>query len=353
MKTYYVLWVPILSELKIPYFCRNKVTHKLEDSKKLGGYYLEGQMDSSLDITIEYRRTGFIGIWEKIIRKKSSVIKLHKESDILSKGFIQYSCELPDSNLNEIQKGLYGVLNTPFYHFVKEFFHNHTHHHASQDSLLQAYVKTEMVDLRAQYEDITLHYIRQYRDLLVDFNEETPVQMEILKKRINRVRQVKRSIAALGDIITAGNELNGQLGYMDFLLNKVARPYSVPKGLRTEIAKLRSDAQLIINDALTSYNISTAALGIRYGIKGIQLGGWGVVVSCILFGISTYITCSNHSIEDVLERTEQNIIQRDSVNSIRMSDSVRTNLNKVEQRIDILQKEIKKHNKKLQDIVDE
>lgn len=345
MKTYYVLWVPTLSELKPPYYCKKEVNHKLEDSKYLGGYHLKGRIDSSLDIEIEYRRTGFYGLIEKVIRKKPAVIRIHKESDILKKGFVQYSCELPESNLDEIQKGMYGTLKSPIYHFIKEFFHNHTHHHASQDSLLQAYASLDIVDLKAKYEEITLHYIFQYRDLLIDFNEVTSAQIDLLKKRLNHARQVMRSINALGEIVKAGNDLNGQLGYMDFLIQRLARPYSIPKDLRTEIEVLRKNAQQLLNDATCSYNVSTSALGIRYGIHGIRFGCWGIIVSCGLFAISTYITCSNHSTEDAVERVKQEIIKKDSTYYQRATDSIRNDVSKLKQCVGKYQKGNRKPNK--------
>jgi hypothetical protein len=345
VKTYYVLWVPTLSELKHPFYCREEVNHKLEDSKCLGGYHLKGRIDSSLDIEIEYRRTGVYGLWEKFIGKKPGVIRLHKESDILKRGFVQYSSELPETELDEFQKGLCGVLKSPIYHFIKEFFHNHTHHHASQDSLLQAYASQEMVDLNARYEEITLHYIHQYRDLLIDFNEETSEQIVLLKNRLNHARQVKQSINALGDIVKAGNDLKGQLGYMDFLIQRLARPYSIPKGLRNEIELLRNTTRQILDDANTSYNVSTAALGIKYGIQGIRFGCWGIIVSCALFAISTYITCSNHTIEDAVERAKQEIIKRDSTNYKQVTDSIRNDVSKVKHNIDKLQKEVRKQRK--------
>lgn len=195
--------------------------------------------------------------------------------------------------------------------------------------MLQAYASQDIVDLKEKYEEITLHYIHQYRALLIDFNEETSAQLVLLKKRLNHGRQVMQSINALGEIVKAGNDLNGQLGYMDFLIQKIARPSSIPKDLRNEIGLLRSTAQQILNDATTSYNVSTAALGIRYGIHGIRFGCWGIIVSCGLFAISTYITCSNHSTEDAVERAKQEIIKRDSVYFQRAADSIRNDVSKL------------------------
>lgn len=334
MKTYYILWMPTLAELKTPCICRNKVIHKLEDSIFLGGYYLRGEIDSSLNITIEYWRTGFVGFWEKLIGKSHPVIKLHKESDILRNGFIQYSCELPDTGLDEIQKGLAGMMRTPIYHFVKEFFHKHTHHHSSQDSLLQAYVSTTLVDINASFDEVVVYYIKQYRDLLTDFEEVTPQQIEVSKKRINKTHKVQQSIATLGDVIKAGNELNGQLRYMDFLLNKVARSYSVSKELRTEIERLRKNVQVILNDASTSYNVSTAALGVKYGIQGIKWGIGGVVVSCTLFAISTYLSLKDDSTEQLIDKATNTIIKKDSVTIVREMDSIRKDVKLLEKRVD-------------------
>lgn len=339
-----MLWMPTLSEKRTPYFCRERVSRKIEDSKLLGGYYLEGRIEPSLDIVISYRRTGFLGFLKKLFGDKDAVVRFHKESEILNRGFIQYSCDLPDEGLDEVQKGLYGMMRSPLYHFVKAFYHNHTHHHASQDSLLQAYVSNTMVDLKAEYEQITLYYIQQYRDLLIDFNEETTGQIEIAKGRLNRTHKVKQSIATLGDIIKAGNELNGQLGYMDFLINKLARPYSVSKELRAEITRLRNNVQVILKDASTSYNVSTAALGVKYGIQGIRWGIGGVVVSCAIFGLSTYLTSTDRSTEKLIEDVKRDIVQKDSASIKREADSIRKGIDKLDERLNKVEKTLRKEN---------
>lgn len=105
-----MLWMPTLSEKRTPYFCRERVSRKIEDSKLLGGYYLEGRIESSLDIVIYYRRTGFLGFMKKLFGDKDSVVRFHMESEILNRGFVQYSCDLPDEGLDEVQKGLYGMM---------------------------------------------------------------------------------------------------------------------------------------------------------------------------------------------------------------------------------------------------
>ena len=87
------------------------MSRKIEDSKLLGGYYLEGRIEPSFDIVISYRRTGFLGFVNKLFDDKDSVVRFHMESEILNRGFVQYSCDLPDKGLDELQKGLH-LMNT-------------------------------------------------------------------------------------------------------------------------------------------------------------------------------------------------------------------------------------------------
>lgn len=336
MKTYYVLWMPTLKELKDPYICKPVIREKLEDSKKLGGYKLKGTIDSSLNITLEYSRTGIVGLFQKIFGKGNSIIHFRKESGILKTGFIQYSCELPDIPQDEIEKGLTGIMRSPIYHFLKGFFHNHTHHHFSQDSLLQAYVSETFVDIKNCNVEICIYYIRQYIELLKDFNEETPEQVSISKRRINETHKVRQSINTLGEIIKSGNELKGQLGYMDFLLNKALKPCDIPRALRSEIDGLRKDVQGILDETTTYYDVSTAELGVRYGIHGIRWGIAGVCVSIILFACSLFISSKDSvSIEQMMDRYNDVLIKKIkdiNVTIIKESDSIRKDLKALEKK---------------------
>lgn len=310
MKTYYVLWMPTLKELKAPYICKDVVCQKLEDSKRLGGYHLKGTIDSLLNITIEYSRTGIAGFFKRIVGKGKRVVQLCKESENLKAGFIQYSCELSKVPCDEIERGLSGMMRSPIYHFLKGFFHNHTHHHSSQDSLLQAYVSDTFVDIKSCNVDICTYYIGQYIDLLKDFNAVTPDQVLISKKRINRTHKVRQSINTLGEILKSGNDLKGQLGYMDFLLNKALKPCDIPRALKSDINGLRKDVQGILDETSTYYDVSTAELGVKYGIHGIRWGIAGVSVSIILFACSLILSSKDSlSLEQLMDRKNDALIK--------------------------------------------
>ena len=327
MKTYYALWMPTLSEKRPPFYCTQKVTKRLEDSVWLGGYYLKGKLNiESLDIVVNYTSTGLKGFVKRVLRKDVQRIVLHKESDILRFGLVLYSYDAPDANLDELQKGLVGEMKSPWYHFVKTFYHKHTDHHSSQDSLLQAYSSIEPIDLKRQYDDIVNWYIDQYIDLLHDFIEVSPEQIENAKSRITRIYKVQNGIKTLGNVITDGRELQGQLRYLDFLLEKVAHPYSIAKEKRAEIRRHKDDVSVLLDDASTAYSISTSALGVKYGIHGIKWGIGGILVSCMTFLVSTYMTHTDHSTQQYIDNAKKDVIMKDCLNYAREIDSLRKEL---------------------------
>ena len=327
MKTYYALWMPTLTEKRPPFYCTQKVVKSLVDSVWLGGYFLKGRLDAkSLDVFVEYTCTGPRGLFQRVFRKDVRSILLRKESDVFRNGFVLYSYDAPDANLDELQKGLVGEMKSPWYHFVKGFYHKHTDHHSSQDSLLQAYSSEAPIDLKEQYDDIVNWYVDQYIELLRDFTEVSPGQIENAKSRITRIHKVQNGIRTLGDVITDGRELQGQLRYLDFLLDKAAHPYSIAKEKRTEIRQLRDHVRVLLDDAATAYSISTAALGVKFGIHGIKWGIGGILVSCMTFITSTYMTCTDRSMQQYIEGAKQDVIVKDSLNSVREIDSLKKEL---------------------------
>ena len=162
--------------------------------------------------------------------------------------------------------------------------------------------------------------------MLHDFIEVSPGQIEIAKSRITRIHKVQNGIRTLGNVITDGRELQGQLRYLDFLLEKVAHPYSITKEKRAEIRRLKDDVCILLGNASTAYSLSTSALGVKYGIHGIKWGIGGIVVSCMTFLVSTYMTHTDVSTQQYIDNAKDAIIMKDSLNSAREIDSLKKEL---------------------------
>ena len=69
-----------------------------------------------------------------------------------------------------------------------------------------------------------------------------------------------------------------------------------------------------------------------------------MVVSCAIFGLSTYLTSTDCSTEKLIEDVKRDIVQKDSASIKREADSIRKGVDKLDERLNKVEKTLRKEN---------
>ena len=305
MKTSYALWMPVLLDGELKLICED-IRRRLCDSPDLGGFDLSCEIDKlTRDITIRYK------VSRHFFSKKKQII-LHKENEN-KYGFITYSFYWHEGKTDAFTASLKENMPTSVYHLIKDFYHVHTDHDPSHDSLLQAFTRQGEIDLDAEFDDIRMFYLRQYWYTLKDFTEQTLEEFDCAKRNIERIFNVQKGIGTLAEIIDNGNNVKGQLKYMDYLL-QVNPKCVVPKVFRRAIQDKRKEMEEMLYKVSADYGMITAGLGVRYGRYGIYFGLAGIIVSIVTFVASFIFSGDDDKVRGYINDAEKRVMQSDSLN---------------------------------------
>lgn len=179
MSYYYALWIP---QTKIGYptiITEHQEVKRLKDDPEddVPAIELSGYIDTtSYDIHIAYSCDGNTA--------KELFFKLIKKT---KHGFLVYKLDLAEEDndylCNIIRKE---GLHNSIYHYIKRFFHEHTYHDATDDSLLTPFSSEEPVDiddnecLRA----LLNNYLNRYELKYSGYVEETRDTLNTITKRL-------------------------------------------------------------------------------------------------------------------------------------------------------------------------
>ena len=270
MKTYYALWIPIRKQtvLSPRYPLKRK---KLCDKKSLGGYVLSADFKGD-NIHLTYRSCSRFRKGER----HTLTLKCEEKNP---RGFIIYSFDNEGLTRDGFIDALTGKMNPSVYHYIKGAFHKHQHHGENEDALLQAMATLTPLSFKQNGEEITLHYLQQYKDKFADFLSMSADEFSVAKKRVNSRFSIGRGIDALADIIDKGNSIKGEVEFYRFLLESAREKTWISKDFRTSVEKCIKEIDILLRDVSTCYNLCTSGLGVKYGRWGIWFGLAGIVVS--------------------------------------------------------------------------
>lgn len=280
MKTYYALWMPT-KEKGFPKK-RFKVGKKnLCDKFSLGGYYISASFDCNDNITLVYQ------VHKRLLPRshKRQITLVCEEKN--NRGFCIYSFDDTDCKKDGFTKSLTGNMNPSIYHYIKEAFHKHESHPATEDALLTPYVQDVAISFEKDEKTILLYYLNQYKEKFEGFYDYSIDEVEVAKAQINGYFNVNRGIRALAAVIDKGNSIKGEYTYYNFLRTTASQKAWIPKELKKSVDDTFRNIEQLLTNTTEAYNICTSSLGVRYGRWGIFFGVAGILVSAagILFSI--------------------------------------------------------------------
>lgn len=255
----------------------------LQDSKEFSRYIIAGRMEKgTLDFHLSYREGK---------GKKEKHLAFHCE-DKCSTGILVYSIELDNFAADSLEKSLQSKMPTFIYHYIKEFFHKHIHHHPSHDSLLQAYFSKEPLSLSEAGKKVILEYYAMY--YLQKFEAHAGNAQSLFataRLNINSRWYINKGIEQLEFILSEGREILGEAEFCDALLSMGAG--CISKNTRVSVKKTTKSIQHLQQRVSFAYNLCTSSYGIKLGWWGIWFGGFGILTSIITFIVSYHLSSDN------------------------------------------------------------
>ena len=275
---YYALWIPRYKE-GIPDVKNQKLEETdLKDKPDDPPLLVSGEVNcDTLLISLRYKLGDSAYrhlVFHKIVYAES--------------GFIVYKLNLEDDENDFLCEGLRCSMPKAIYHYVKNFFHEHQFHSSDDDSLLDAYFSSKIIDLdnpeelRSILKVYLQSYINKYagcvflcRDTLhrVTSNQRQDIKIEDSLTELHQVIENNKII------------LDGESLYCDFLINsypglidsdQLQRIY----GLRNELARYDERLQHLENTMSSSMSLKLARMGIVASVIGAVAGaGFSFVLS--------------------------------------------------------------------------
>lgn len=322
-KYYYALWIPVLKTTRFNIICRP--TQKvLQDSKEFPRYIIKGDMDSqTLNFTLHYKEG-----------KKNAEKSLSFQCESRWKvGILVYSIELSDSPKSILEEMLQQKMPTFIYHYIKDFFHQHIHHHPSHDSLLHAYFSKSPLELNAANQKAIIeHYASRYLQKFKAYTNNAQSVFGTAKRCINSRLAINRGIRLLENQLDEGREILGETDFCSALIQMGSS--HIAKNIRTDIKEQTERIKNLQQQISFSYNLCTSSYGIKLGYWGIWFGAAGILASAL----SIYLTM-NSNVPDYSPM----LIQMDSLNNKRgtQTDSlIRAGQNRTNGQIDSVKKQL-------------
>lgn len=276
---YYALWIPTLKPTRFD-IISHPPKKTLQDSKEFPCYTIKGDMDSrTLHFSLQYKEG-------KRKTEKSLHFQCEERWDV---GILVYSIELSDSMTNTLERMLQQKMPTFIYHYIKDFFHRHIHHHPSHDSLLHAYFSSTPLPLNAENKKTIMeYYALRYLQKFKAYTNSAQSVFDTAKKNINSRLAINRGIRLLENRLNEGREILGETDFCRALMQMGAS--HVAKSIRSDIAAQTAKIEELQQQISFSYNLCTSSYGIKLGYWGIWFGVVGIIAS----GVSIYLTVNSN-----------------------------------------------------------
>lgn len=322
MKFFYALWIPVLKRTKFEIIAHPK-PRILQDSKDYPKYTIRGKIEEkSLDFSLFYKEGKC---------KEEKALQFHCEEKA-AEGFLIYSLELDNNQNDPIETGLKEKMPAPIYHYIKDFFHCHIHHHPSHDSLLRACFSGEALSCKslADKKHIMEYYAGLYLQKFEAFEEHVTLVYQNAKWKINSRYQISRGIKQLEFLLTEGRGILGEAEFCSALMEMSAG--ILGKEMRRKIQECMERIEKLQREISFSYNLCTSSYGVKLGYWGIWFGVGGILVSAFSIVMSMcsgpdYVPLTEHLdsvhlqqqryIDSVLDKNQLKILNRlDSIKQI-------------------------------------
>ncbi len=332
MTYYYALWIP-QCEKGIPVIIKDRLSRKrFQDKAELSPFEIEGTIDP---VSYQIRITISLGN----IEGYELVLECTGKSE---EGFLVYKTDLEEEVNAILSDCLRCGMKKTIYHYVKGFFHEHQYHHASDDSLLNAYFSPGEIDLsqKPQKYAVVSNYLTAYELKYSGYVDESEDTIRQVIGQIEERKRLSKNVKLLrASILNNMKVLDGESRYCKYLMDSCSDviPQDDIQRLNRLLEELRSlNLRMSSIDSYLSSEVSTikAETGIRWGIAS-------VVVAIVIFGYQ-YLSDSSKDMHNELQqlRQEQNNTNEELKRQLDKAnvkqDSLVRQIEKVEQKVDRL-----------------
>lgn len=310
MKFYYALWIPVLqnTDFKIIRHPKNRI---LQDSKEFPKYIIRGELEE---------RTFHFSFFYKVGKREDEKCLQFKCEDKWNAGFLIYSIEMNDTPKDSLEERLQSKMPTFIYHYIKDFFHNHIHHHPSHDSLLYAYFSDSPLSFRSAVDkaNIMEYYTSFYLQKFRAYTTNAQSVFAIAKQNINSRLSINKGIRQLEFLLNEGREILGEAEFCNALM--VMGTSFIAKNIRKDIYEYKEQIEALQQKISFAYNLCTSSYGIRLGYWGVWFGVTGIFVSAA----SIFLTvCSSPDYTPITVRIDslyRKGVQTDTLINIRQKE---------------------------------
>lgn len=270
MKRYYVVWVPMSSDMELSVI-KDKFGPICEkDIPAEDGVVFEGKIDAqSLDVSLSY-----------VANNLQGTLKFHCESKN-KRGLLVYSLYLNEANADFLQSDLETHLPSCIYNYIKGFFHEHKWHDGNEDSVLPSFCFNELVDLSSATirGEVINQLLDAYQIKFEGHLESWSDSLLTLSQKILHGSKPYSDLFALLERVTDSYNVCGELDYCEFLLAQFKQ--DVSRARRKELRKLMASIVKTSNDMRACYDRYISIVSLNDG-RNSKIFGWiGFILSIV------------------------------------------------------------------------
>jgi hypothetical protein len=336
---YYALWIHNTKAGNIT-FAKPPKRRKIQDNEMWRPFFLWGKVDKeTLNFSLWYSHTSN--------KEQARCIDL-RHIGHNNHWFLVYSAELSDEETDDsfLANLKQNGMSNSVYHFIKDFFHQHVHHDACEDALLNCMTSNNPLSLDTVdgKNNISNYYIDLYDKKIGNFFKDVQDDYALAKRLVNNISSVAKGISLFADIIRRGRILTGEYEYCEFLMqhyttgraqkNKHIR--DTMRDIEHELENISFDYQLCIN----AYSIKLGLYGVLFGVVGIFVSIGGMIHSY----------CSSQDVVPFVQHVDSVVIKQNE-NTIQIEKGLKkldTNQQKLQTQNDTIQSAIQRIDKRFQ-----
>ena len=293
MIKYIVLWIPRTSKSEIKILRNSLEEEILRDIPNTQGIVVKAAIQDNYDIILSYRdeeARDFVNL------------TLHRVSTD-TRGYLQYQYEISDELDDYISLGLKNDFHKAFYHYLKDFFHEHLHHGDDEDSLLKPLISDNEVnfDSVADRKKIARNYLESYITKFDASASDTYRTTFDVVDLISAKEDINKNINFLGVRVRQNRLIFNEIPYARFLNDTHKND-----GIKDETQRLEI--------AINSFDREDANLQFWYNhylnISEFKIGRVGLIVGVISLVFTLCLECFHsfdHSVSNGINHIDSSM----------------------------------------------
>ncbi len=307
MISYYALWIPLLQKGNLNIIKEELDEVILKDLPEADELRIKGHINKkshSINLYFRLSETENVSYELKCIKKNNT-------------GFIVYCVEISDKATDFVSCGLRTGFHKAYYHYIKGFFHQHTHHDCAEDSLLVAYHSDTEISLndKSQFRKVVDSYLDCYIQKLKGVTQQNEINMNEVIREMSQNKNISRNLKFIQELVKNGYSVKGELGYCRFLAGTHRNNSSRKK--RKELEDAGKEFEDFFDNLIFWNNHYTSLISyfdgnksLKWGMAGFAVGILSLLVTaCLEYCHSRQLSNEKQleHIENIIDTYQQNI----------------------------------------------